>query len=524
MDFNDVKIPNSSPLLKVLVEGAGLVCLYGVLALIASGGILGLEGYPYNQRGLDFFQQVEVFRLAIAAGDVLPHWNPFAQNGLGAAWPFQYPRVYGNAIALLANLIQSTYWAVKFSIPLGLMVGAIGLHKTAQTLGIKFSFCWCAATLLIFANYTYSTWLLRGELGEFWMAMLIPWLLYGCSQWFKYSTHTSIGLGLLLTILFWGNRVIFAYSLIPISLFLVTLRWRSRSQTQLFHCLVPGLSLVSLLLGGNWLTHHQVDTIVTLPLTTFDYNNFYRPPLSYLADTDFQWQIIWKSISVEIGRGVSISLLLALVLTGLQLNPKFSPPVHLLKSTNIRFLCLCVILTLVYIQYDWFRPLYPEHPELLPLYFACTIFLLLALFLNRDHSPHPLTAREQTVLALNWICIIFIYLQLPISIWFYAWIPGANHLQFPWQLLSFMTPLVSLLCCERLDALSNLEAKIVLANVYRAVAIAIVAVQITFGIRVQAIQYPNYSMLNIQQALQPQQLAASSQFVFTKSESRIKRF
>jgi hypothetical protein len=36
----------------------------------------------------------------------------------------------------------------------------------------------------------------------------------------------------------------------------------------------------------------------------------------------------------------------------------------------------------------------------------------------------------------------FVYLQLPISNWFYVHVPGASYLQFPWRLNAFMTPIL----------------------------------------------------------------------------------
>ncbi|MEM8639283.1 MAG: hypothetical protein AAGG51_10770 [Cyanobacteria bacterium P01_G01_bin.54] len=525
----------------------GLWVLYGALALLACGFVLQLPGYPYNQNEFAVFEQVEVFRQAIATGQLFPGWNPFAQQGYGAVWPFRYPRLYGNTIGLLAALLGSTLSAIKLSIPLSLTVGAIGMHQTARLLQLKLSFRIAAAGLLVFANSTYNLWLLQGNLSEFWAAMLIPWLLYGGSVSLQGSStqrlRASLGLGLLFVLLFWSNAVIFYYALLPLLIVFAAgliskkgLRqgasWHETLRLSVAQ-LLPGLSLFSSIMGGAWLGNWRLGNTTELPSMGLDYNNFYRPPLSYLADTVFRWQEVWGSTSVELSRGITITFLLILLVTGLTLNQRHHNPQERFKSLNLRFLSLCIVLTFIYIQYDWLRPLYPDQPWLLLAYFSCTLAMLVFVWQQRTPNPEvqlhaahssgrsllsepspTLANRNLIVIVLGIMVMTFVYLQLPISLWFYLWLPQADMVQFPWRLMSFITPPLSLLLCERLDTLSSWEPKMVLANVYRGIIILVLVNQVGFGLRVQDIQYPTYAVEQLQAALEPQQLARSPQFQF----------
>ncbi|NEO86938.1 MAG: hypothetical protein F6J87_22170 [Spirulina sp. SIO3F2] len=514
-----------SRLRQDLTNALILVCLYGTLALLACGLVLQVVGYPYNQSGLTIFQQVEVFRLAIASGQLLPLWNPFAQQGYGALWPFTYPRFYSNTVGILAWLLNSTIGAVKLSIPVGLTIGALGIHETTRLLRLKLSFRVAAGALLIFANSTYNLWLLSGNLSEFWLAMLIPWLFYGGMQWLRGQRGANWGLGGLLVLLFWSDAILFGYALIPL---LIMLGAGLRRSPRRWPSVIPGLALWTIVVSSAWLCNQQLGNTTQLIRASFDYNNFYRPPLSYLADTVFRWQEVWGSTSVEMGRSIAISLILMLLITGLFVEPSRYHPRQLFKSLNLRVLFFCIILTFIYIQYDWFRPLYPEQSWVLLAYFGCTLAMIILLCRQRLESvkaelrtdrqrasSQQFHERSFFVSLLGLTTITFIYLQLPISLWFYLWLPGAEGIQFPWRLISFITPLLILLLCERLDTLSSLEPNASLANVYRGIIIVILVNQIWFGLRVQDIEYARYSIAEVQAALQPQQLVTSPVFQFS---------
>ncbi|MGB0562167.1 MAG: hypothetical protein ACPGVO_10235 [Spirulinaceae cyanobacterium] len=522
------------------LSAIALGILYSALALLACGFVLQQAGYPSNQSEWAMFQQVEVFRQAIAAGQLLPGWNPFAQQGYGALWPFRYPRLYGNVVGLLAMLLGSTIAAVKLSIPLGLTVGAIGMHQTARLLRLKLSFRIAAASLLVFANSSYNLWLLQGNLSEFWAAMLIPWLLYGgiisLPGSRQHPLRTSLGLGFLFVLLFWSNAVICYYALLPLLIVCgaglvtdaATEPGQRRRKILGIHLarILPGLGVFSSLVGGAWLCHWRLGGTTELSQASLDYNNFYRPPLSYLADTVFRWQEVWGSTSVELGRGITITFLLILLVTGLASHQHHPSPQERFKSLNVRFLSLCIVLTFIYVQYDWLRPLYPEQPRLLLAYFCCTAAILVLVGQQRPltQAGQSLTAlaavseRHVRVMVLGVMAMTFVYLQLPISLWFYLWLPQADSVQFPWRLLSFMTPLLILLLCERLDTLSSWEPKMALANVYRGIIIVLLVNQVAFGLRVQGIQYPTYGVAAIQAALEPQQLITAPQFQFAQPD------
>jgi hypothetical protein len=127
-----------------------------------------------------------------------------------------------------------------------------------------------------------------------------------------------------------------------------------------------------------------------------------------------------------------------------------------------------------------------------------------------------ISLREKSIVCLSLIATIFLYLQLPLSLWFYESIPHSDLLFFPWKLLAFITPVLILIICERLDSMTRLEPKFTLANIYRGVLGIILINQVLFGLRIQNIQYERYPSELLQQSLTPRQLMTQVNFPFDR--------
>ena len=228
-----------------------LFAIYFLAACLACGNILLLDGWPLNHEGLSFFERVEVFRIAMQTGDFFPLWTPFAHNGYGSPFPFFYHRLYSTVVALIALLINSTYWSVKISIPLFLTCGAVGMHQTAKLMQLRPLSCMAAALLLIFANYTFTDWLIRGAVAEFSAFMLIPWLLYYGIKVIRVEPLSGIGLGLVTSLLFFAHSMIFYYAMLPIIVIFALALWDKNSKLKLLKKSVINLLLFGAILLTN---------------------------------------------------------------------------------------------------------------------------------------------------------------------------------------------------------------------------------------------------------------------------------
>lgn len=143
------------------------------LALLFSWCLYAQDGVPWTHDGLGLVV-TETYRRAYLAGDWFPTWTAFMERGHGTAVPLLYHRLHAQLCALLA-LKVGTLSAVKASIPVLLVVGAIGMRRLCRYHGARPWVAWTAGVLLMSANYTVNDWFIRGASAEFAAFMLLPW-------------------------------------------------------------------------------------------------------------------------------------------------------------------------------------------------------------------------------------------------------------------------------------------------------------------------------------------------------------
>jgi len=339
-------------------------------------------GWPQNHEYLFFFERAEVFRRAFNEGDYFPLWSPFGFNGHGAPLPFFYHRLNPTFVAFLSIITNSVYWAVKFSVPILLVVGALGIERLTRCLGISTPFRIAAGLLLMFASYTLTNWFVRGAMAEFTASMLLPWLFY-YGLLVIHEGRGRLGLGITFALLFYSHSVIFFYSifyLIFLSICSICERikdWKPTS-IKLIRLFSPTFVIVFVFCGpyalaivllAKWFNIRSFQEGVYHPTRQF------RAILRYIFDINFAWGAQWDYYSVEIGRAFIIAMC---IIAGIAAAKKIDL----------------------------------EMKKLLPL-------VLLGVF--------------------------FLYLQTPASSIFYKYFPGASFIQFPWRLLAFLTPIAIVL-------------------------------------------------------------------------------
>src|SRR5664279_5876592 len=141
---------------------AGSSGLLLLASLLACSRILVLGGWPDNHDGVACFQKVEIFRRAFADGNLMPLWTPLAENGLGSPFPFFYHRLFNTLAGAAALVTGTSLSAVKLVIPLLLFAGALGMRKAILSMGLDSFHAASGAVLLVFSNYAYTDWVVRG--------------------------------------------------------------------------------------------------------------------------------------------------------------------------------------------------------------------------------------------------------------------------------------------------------------------------------------------------------------------------
>ena len=351
-------------------------------ACLACWSILFVEGWPQNHEFLSSFERAEAFRQAFKEEDFFPLWSPLGFYGYGSPLPFFYHRLHSTFVALLSFVTGSVYWALKLSIPILLVVGALGIERLARCLAISSPFRLAAGVLLLFSSYTLTDWLIRGAMAEFTASMLLPWLFYYGLLVIRESRGRT-GLGITLVLLFYSHSVIFFYSMFFLMFLAFSWALDQRSDSKgtmvgllrlFFVPLVIVLTLcgpyaLSVVLLAKWFNIRSLQEGYYVPTKQF------RPFLRYLYDINFSWGAGWGGYSVELGRAPLFALCI-LASAGVK------------KRINL------------------------EIKRVLPLVFSGLFFL---------------------------------YLQTPISRTFYLYFPGASFIQFPWRLLAFLTPILIIL-------------------------------------------------------------------------------
>lgn len=371
------------------------VLLLLAASLLAASPVLVRSGWPQNHDGLACFHRVETFRRAFANGNFLPLWAPLAEHGYGSPFPFFYHRLFNSLAGAAALATGSPYAAVKVAVPLLLFAGALGMRRALLGMGLGSFLASCGALLLIFSNYAYTDWVVRGAFAEFTAFMLVPWLTLAALPVVQGKPHAGWALGAVLSLMFFAHSVLFLFSFALVfvavtgALLLSNDRRRALgnvAQAALVVLFVTGPFLLGIRLFGEDL---DLDRQRSGMFSVF--RNFV-PLDEYLYDRVGGWASSTAGYSVEIGRGFNTLALVSFATVGAAFVRRR------LFRTRVR--------------------------ELLPAWFL--------------------------VLGAG---LLYFVLQLPLSAPLYRLLPPMQFLQFPWRLLAFSTPASIFVLCLSLDLL-----------------------------------------------------------------------
>jgi hypothetical protein len=429
---------------------SGLLLLASVLAC---SRILVLGGWPDNHDGVACFQKVEIFRRAFADGNLMPLWTPLAENGYGSPFPFFYHRLFNTLAGAVALATGSAYTAVKVVIPLLLFLGALGMRRALLTLGLGPFHAVSGALLLVFSNYAYTDWYVRGAFGEFAAFMLVPWLTFAALGVVRGTPRAGWGLGAVLSLIFFAQSTIFvfAFALVLVAFagaLVLSKDWR-RALLNLGQAALVVLAVTGPFVAGIWLFGKDLD-LDRLRTGMFSVFRNFAPLEEYLYDRPGGWTSSTAGYSVEIGRGFNTLSL-------------------------ISFAAVAAGLARRKVSADRVR-------EMLPAWFLVV-----------------------------GSAVFYLVLQTPLSAPLYRLAPSIQFIQFPWRLLAFSTSVSIFTLCLSLDLLEASLPRPAARSVLRAVLLFALLFQVFYGVG----RPPTdriFSVKDIEASLTTERLAATPVF------------
>lgn len=436
---------------RMALRRAGPYLFLLAASLLACSPVLMLSGWPWNHDGVACFQRVEIFRRAFADGVLVPLWTPLAENGLGSPFPFFYHRLFNTLAGAAALATGSSLTAVKLTIPLLVFAGALGMRKAILAMGLDSFHAVSGALLLVFSNYAYTDWVVRGAFAEFAAFMLVPWLTLAALGIVLGKPRAGWVLGAVLALIFFAHSVVFVFSFVLVLVaFLGALVFSKDSRRALVHAGQAAL-VVLVATGpfalGFWLFGKDVD-LDRFRAGMFNVFRNFAPLGEYLYDRGGGWAPGAGGFSVEIGRGFNTLAVLGAVAVAAGLVRRRLPAARLWETLPAWFLVLGSAL--------------------------CTLFL-----------------------------------QTPLAAPLYRLVPPLQYIQFPWRLLVFSTPASIFVLCLSTDLLLASASRPSIRGGLRGVLALAVLFQIWSGVAPRRVGRI-LSVPEIEESLTTERLAAAS--------------
>lgn len=156
---------------------------------------------------------VQIYAAHLRHGDLFPVWSSSDAYGMGTPVLLYYQRAFftvgGIVFILLGGHLKATLVA---TIGVFLVIGAYGMRKALAVVTDNRLLSSAAAVAFLFANWTFSEWLVRADLAEFAAMMIVPWLLFWCLQLIK-TRRCTVSIVPTMVALVWAHNTIALASL-----------------------------------------------------------------------------------------------------------------------------------------------------------------------------------------------------------------------------------------------------------------------------------------------------------------------
>jgi hypothetical protein len=365
-----------------------------VTVLVCLRPVLHSAGWPVNHDGAKMFFRTEVFAAHFSQGDLLPVWSGSDAFDFGTPMPTYYQRLYFSLAGLLYLLVGDLKGATLLALGLLMLLGALGMRAAVSVITTSRALQLVLPAAFLLSNYAYTDWLVRGAAAEFSAMMLVPWLLWW-SIALVVRRHFSWWIVAIFPALFYAhNAIALVATPVPLLAFVVYLVRRLRAGE----------------LGPELLV---------------------RPALSALA---------------------TAGLVLPALFLQLRMNRDFDPTTKITQDFTIAGGFRDARDYLVDRDYTWLTS-GGGYTVQLNLVSWLTLVAVALLAAGRFARRRPVRPPQDATLLVLVALAGYGFLQLRISQSTYDALPLLPQIQFPWRMLTLITPLlllgIALLCTPR---------------------------------------------------------------------------
>src|SRR5664280_617305 len=379
--------------------------LVAAAAVLVLSPVLRRSGWPLNQGSTGPLLLVQMYASHFRHLDFFPVWSSSDAFGMGSPVLLYYHRTFFYVAGLLLTWGGLSLKAtVVTTIGLFLFVGAYGMRQALRVVTDNQLLCTVGSLGFLFTNYLFTDWLFpRGDLAEFSAVMLVPWLLYWCLVFVK-DRRFSYLLIPIMVLLVNTHSAIALTALFALAVALVTFRWRAGSAG--LRAVLPRMAIS---LGAI--------TVLLAPLLIAEVRlgQYYDPQTK------------------NTGSGFAVSQQFA------RLSSYF-----------------------VGGSYHWFAL---NSHDFVQIDYALWVPIALAVTGGLTHwartrrSPAWWSGARRTqapVLAfLVGSLVVYLFLQLRLSLFVYRIIPPLQVTNFPWRMLAYVTPIALVLVVVLADSLQQ---------------------------------------------------------------------
>ena len=206
---------------KWVYEGAYAIIVLGAAALILS--LVGRgSGWPIGAAFNNELILVPIYAAHFRHLDFFPVWSSSDGLGLGTPVLLFYHKAFfyvaGFVFILCGGALKQT---LIITIAVFLVVGAYGMRQALTLVTDSRLLQTVGSVGFLFTNYVFTDWLTRGDLPEFSAMMIVPWLLYWCLNLVK-NRRVSLVLIPVLALLVDAHSAIGLISVITLAITMIT--------------------------------------------------------------------------------------------------------------------------------------------------------------------------------------------------------------------------------------------------------------------------------------------------------------
>jgi hypothetical protein len=349
-----------------------------VFTFIALSPVIINEGWPLNHDHLTWKIRTETYVAHICKLDIIPIWSSRDGAGMGAPDPLYYHKTFYYISSFFYIITGKMKASILLSLGSLLIIGILGIYKTATYLGNNKVVSLIISLSFAFLNYTMSNWFLRGAMAEFTAMTIVPFLILEELKLLK-TKNFNYSTGVVLFLIYYSHSIIGYYSLFTL--------------------------LIALIFVSFNITKSQASNI-------------------------------FKKLSIS--ALVIMGLILVYIIPMYILSDYYNPSQIKANEMVLRYKFVEFIRYLYDYKYEWFSEPFWQFSVQFDLPVLILIIVSLIIFIRNKSRIQVLSVKKQAILFLLVLDLFFILLQLRPFNFFYEYVPGADFIQFPWRLLTFI--------------------------------------------------------------------------------------